>query len=314
MKKKIAFCFLIYNKIEFEEIWYEFFKNANPLRYNIYIHYKDKYELEYFKDNVLQKCIPTQYAKVSLVHATNLLFEEAYKDKDNYKFILLCGTTIPLKNFDYVYEMMTKDSRGNMNYIDTHSVCHQWVIFNRQIIKEILLYGNEGFQKLHKDTYGCPDEVLYIKFIKNKKLEKEIKFTDNLYEGATMFVNWGKYEYKYNKEKLSKYPKNYKKIIGEEIDYLLNSKSLFGRKFLNECIIEDKNIKLSEYLLDFIKNNQYKFDYNLEIDDDNEEYTNDIKYLNEIEVKEEPQIEIKTKLENIRYTKTYGINKKVSKN
>ena len=38
--KKIALCFLIYDKINHEQIWYDYLKNIDPNKYNIYIHYK----------------------------------------------------------------------------------------------------------------------------------------------------------------------------------------------------------------------------------------------------------------------------------
>ncbi len=40
-KKKIAFCFLIYDKINQETLWYDWFKNVDKNKYNIYIHYKE---------------------------------------------------------------------------------------------------------------------------------------------------------------------------------------------------------------------------------------------------------------------------------
>ena len=38
--KKIAFCFLIYDTINQEEVWNNFFKGIDPKKYTIYIHYK----------------------------------------------------------------------------------------------------------------------------------------------------------------------------------------------------------------------------------------------------------------------------------
>ena len=46
--KKIAFCFLINDVINHEELWYTFFKNIPQDKYNIYIHYKIDFPLKYF--------------------------------------------------------------------------------------------------------------------------------------------------------------------------------------------------------------------------------------------------------------------------
>ena len=48
--KKIAFCFLIYDTINHEDLWFLFFKNVNKDKYNIYIHYKDNKPLKYFEE------------------------------------------------------------------------------------------------------------------------------------------------------------------------------------------------------------------------------------------------------------------------
>ena len=55
--KKIALCFLIYDKINHEQIWYDYLKNIDPNKYNIYIHYKINKPLRYFNDYKLQGAI-----------------------------------------------------------------------------------------------------------------------------------------------------------------------------------------------------------------------------------------------------------------
>ena len=39
--KKIALCFLIYDKINNEQLWYDWLKNVDTQKYTIYIHYKN---------------------------------------------------------------------------------------------------------------------------------------------------------------------------------------------------------------------------------------------------------------------------------
>ena len=48
--KKLGFCFLIYDKINLEELWNIFFKNIYKKKYNIYIHYKIDVPLKYFEE------------------------------------------------------------------------------------------------------------------------------------------------------------------------------------------------------------------------------------------------------------------------
>ena len=113
--KKIAFCFLIYDSINHEDLWYLFFKNVNKDKYNIYIHYKDNKPLKYFEEYKLSNCIETSYGDISLVLAQNLLLEEAIKDNNNEHFIFISNSCIPLKNFNYIYNFLTKDNYGYYN-------------------------------------------------------------------------------------------------------------------------------------------------------------------------------------------------------
>jgi hypothetical protein len=53
--KKIAFCFLIYDIINHEELWNKFFLDVDINKYNIYIHYKYNVPLKYFEKYKLNK-------------------------------------------------------------------------------------------------------------------------------------------------------------------------------------------------------------------------------------------------------------------
>ena len=102
--KKVALCFLIYDKINHEEIWYKWLKNINKSKYNIYIHYKEDKKLKYFNDYKLKNCIETCYGCLSVVQAQNLILEEALKDKNNHHFIWLSQSCLPFKSFNYIYK------------------------------------------------------------------------------------------------------------------------------------------------------------------------------------------------------------------
>ena len=59
--KSIAFLFLIYDIINAEKLWYDFFKNVDKSKYTIYIHYKKNVTLKYFNDYKLDKCLQTKW-------------------------------------------------------------------------------------------------------------------------------------------------------------------------------------------------------------------------------------------------------------
>ena len=55
--KSLGLCFLIYDKINHEELWYNWLKNVDDKKYKIYIHYKNDSKLKYFEKYKLNNCI-----------------------------------------------------------------------------------------------------------------------------------------------------------------------------------------------------------------------------------------------------------------
>ena len=261
---KIAFLFLLYDIINHENIWFQFFNGISNNKYNIYIHYKTDDKLEFFNDYKLNinKTINTKYADISIVKAQNILIKEALKDKSNKHFIFLSGSCIPLKSFNYIYNYLDfkysyfhiadpydcfPDCEVALKYIPKIHInkASQWCILNRPH-SELLIKGAESTDSANnyliwfKDTYA-PDELCYISYLSyifNKNgvdlLSKEIISTSYTSppEVATTFANWEDMNYKYISERELK---NYKNISEEELEYLLRSKSLFGRKFKPSC-------------------------------------------------------------------------------
>jgi hypothetical protein len=256
--KKIAFCFLIYDKINNEELWYNFFKNIDKNKYNIYIHYKENKPLKYFESYKIKNTVPTKWCDKSLVEAQNKLLESAIKDSNNQHFIFISNSCIPLKSFDLIYN--TLDS--NYSYFNTSKPytktfsssikvykSSQWCILNRKHTQKIL-ENNEILNtilKIFKTKYvkACSDEYSYITLLYQLGLENELLLTQNLSSDATTFTGWKVYpNYKnFSKSKKKGQPNAYSKICKEELDYLVKSKSLFGRKFIDGCVgLEHLNI------------------------------------------------------------------------
>jgi hypothetical protein len=245
--KKIGFLFLIYDTINLEEAWQTFFENVDPAKYEIYIHYKQNKPLKYFDKYKLSKCVRTKYADVSLIHAHNLLIKTAYED-GCYKMINLSQACIPFKNFNKVYEFLTKDNLGHFNttrlnlfprcdplleYYDRNIIMKssEWFILNRKQARFFANYDKDKIDKIYT-TVECPEEHFYITEIFEKNMQDELKKTNNLSNGATTFTNWHGDNYKYPS---GSGLKNYNRISSEELEYLLKSPCLFGRKFNMEC-------------------------------------------------------------------------------
>ena len=261
---KLAFLFLIYDIINHESIWHSYFHNFEGIgkhRYNIYIHYKADTDvrLEFFDDYKIDKgkIIDTKYADISIVKAHNRLIHEALKDAKNTHFIFLSGSCIPLKSFEYLYHHLDTaysyfhvadpddcfpDCEVALQYIPKRHIkkASQWSILNRK--HGALLVGSDSsdppntYLRWFEDTYA-PDELCYISYLSyvyNNTLDDEIIATsyDSPPEVATTFANWEDMNYTFVSERELK---NYKSISEEELEHLLRSKSLFGRKFKPSC-------------------------------------------------------------------------------
>ena len=145
--RKLAFLFLTVANIYHEKTWKNFFKNHEH-QYTLYVH--SKYPLSYtsfFKPYELPVKIPTQWE--TTMRAQLELLKYALKDPDNYKFIFLSESTLPLCLFDQVYTELIKHPYSEFNYIHNPHIYEksrnlyplpvqeqyknsQWVILNRK--------------------------------------------------------------------------------------------------------------------------------------------------------------------------------------
>ena len=253
--KKIALCFLIYDKINNEELWWDFIKNIDKNKYNIYIHFKNTTKsLKYFEKYKLKNTIDTCWGCFSIVLAQNLILKEAIKDDKNQHFIWLSGSCIPLKSFDYIYKYLdTTKSYYNMSpneqvfprannallYINKDNIkkASMASIINRKHAKLFIKY--EPQIELWFKNINNVDEIAYITMLHHLNLQNELVLTPNIAAGAIIFTSWSDMSnYKLFKNSTiieNKAPNNYKYICAEELDYLLKSNSLFGRKFEDKC-------------------------------------------------------------------------------
>lgn len=268
--KKIAFCFMIYDRINNEKLWKKFFENVDENKYNIYIHYKKDVPLGFFEKYKLKQCVETSWGTISLVKASNLLFKTAYEDDpQNYKFVLLSNSCIPLKSFDYIYNKLTSDNMGYLNVTvdinNKHSKIYnlnpnlygkssQWLILNREMVREIALYDENKVDMYFSDLHA-PDEIYYYTMIKHKNFENQINVTNNSCTKATTFTFWNdmaqQYPFCNNMNENIAHPRTYDVIPSDELKYLMSEPCLFGRKFNADCkVLIDNTQKIN--IEDFI--------------------------------------------------------------
>lgn len=246
--KSIAFLFMIYDEINQEELWYNFFKDVDPSKYNIYIHSKyDKSSpeykpLKYFEDKRINMTLPTKYGDISLVYVQKLLLKMALKNMRNYKFVFLSGSCVPIKSFNYIYDTLVEEDVSYFDIVDTEktrNVCFprcdsvlkylsrysiykasQWCILNRKHSSlclediKVIEYFNGVF---------APDEHYFITLCMLQEPE-------NIVNDGKTFVNWDESD---DPDGCS--PKTYDVISLKEYNKLKSSKFLFARKFSSNC-------------------------------------------------------------------------------
>lgn len=246
MSKKLAFLFLTYDNQKNEILWEKFFNKIDKSLYNIYCHpkYKDKVTTSFLKNNIISKIAETKWASFSIVQAMINLLEEAYKDKDNYKFIFISDSCIPLYGFNYIYDFLTKNNNSffNILYFDALKfklikkkiyVTSQWCILNRDHTK-LHLSKFEKYKKIFlslniaENSIGAYDELYFYNVI---RMENNL---ENIEKMMTTYVKWN---YEINKF----HPMTFNKINKQILKEFINFNSLFSRKFIK---VDDILLKL----------------------------------------------------------------------
>ena len=253
--------FLCKNNIHFSNIWKDFFKNNMELC-NIYIHCYDPENItdKFTKQYVCDKTIKTSWGDIA--DALKYLLQLSVDD-NNVKHIIVSESTIPIKNFKYVYNYLIKDDKSNFPYqshlvknsgeqgtllMNLHryinncnaipefckkiSIKHwywnpTWVIFNTKhanlFIKESKYY--QYFKKAFGADENYPSFVLSI--------NNQLKYVNNL---KNTHVNWRERTVFPNGQIR---PKTYEKLRKNDIDEFSKKDLLFARKFSIKSDIED---------------------------------------------------------------------------
>ena len=134
--KKIAFLFLLIDNPNFPSIWDKYFENHNDM-YTIYIHPKYPEKHSWKKDRIIKNLKETAWGKI--VEAEISLLTEAYKDKNNYKFITISESCVPIKNFNTFYNDVISDSKSWIKIMKISNYD-----YNERIVKFIKSINNNN--------------------------------------------------------------------------------------------------------------------------------------------------------------------------
>ena len=263
--KVLGLCFLIYDVINHEKLWYYWLKNVDKKKYRIYIHYKNNVELKYFEKYKLNNCIETKYGEYTITLAQNLMMKEGIDVCSH--FIFLSGSCIPLKSFDSIYDELTVN-RSYFNKAPNKQCfprCNNVLKYlNKEFIRKAntnsiicnehakKIIDNEHFATKYFRRVISADEHIHISILYYLKLKNELILTPNTsYSGATTFAPWSDMkDYKLYKDSIKTNSYTYVHISKKEIDELIKGKCLFARKFNLNCkVIKSKIDLINSYSL-----------------------------------------------------------------
>jgi len=111
---KIAFLFLLIYNPHFPDLWDEYFEN-NSGKYNIYIHPKYPNKHTWRPQNVVPNIEETAWGFITKAYIE--LFKEAYKNKENIKFVTISESCVPIKTFDIFYDNCLNKKNINKSWI-----------------------------------------------------------------------------------------------------------------------------------------------------------------------------------------------------
>lgn len=237
--KKIAFLFLVLDNPHFPEIWDKYFKE-NEDKYTIYIHPKYPNKTTWRKESVIDTLVETSWGFITRAYIE--LLKAAYKDPDNWKFVTISESCIPVTSFEKFYEDVISDPRS---WIKSMKVTKYNIMERINKQKDAL--------KKNKSIY-IPNTIKknYARFCLNRnhvsyllKNEKKLEFFHRMHVGDEFFlsilenkntrdfaVTYDDWEYT---EKLKKKIKNKKKVYYEKLEsYHVNIKKKID-------LLNDKN-------------------------------------------------------------------------
>jgi hypothetical protein len=272
--KKIAFLFLILDNPNFPKIWDKYFRGHKD-KYSIYIHPKYPEKTVWKKSNIISNLKETGWGFITRAYLE--LLKEAFKDPDNYKFVTISESCIPIQSFNQFYDAVTNDPRSwiksmkisKYNYkarIDTQKTKPRPKIFLKNYARfclnrehtDMLISKSKELEFFHKMHVG--DEfflsVLYPlknvrdfavtyddwEYVKREgfKIKEEIRKLYELVEANKTGKTDKSKEIKELRNKFNNIMKNPKLItdVLPDLEQIKECKSYFYRKFSKDSNIE----------------------------------------------------------------------------
>jgi hypothetical protein len=251
--QKVAFCFLVYDKVVHGKAWLDFFKQDNlPVKsYSVYSHMKTVTEASqpWLIENRI-RTIKTGWCEESLVWAWVNMLKEALKDPLNQYFTILSGECIPLYGFWDTIKKITSSDKSRLNIDKNAEVTHhtglvyadQWVLLTRKHAEMLVKLkdseeGKEFVKKMRSRIENfCPDEVYPVNwFIHKYGTPSSERFKKNFNVTATTYTFWDGLKPHPIKYTTPRMKKDYKKICGSDAIFARKFNRKAGRELASSC-------------------------------------------------------------------------------
>ncbi len=265
---KIAFLFLTIRDVNFPQIWDKYLAGHED-KYSIYIHPKYPTETKWRTDRIISNLKETAWGFITRAYLE--LFKEAIKDKDNFKFITISESCVPIQSFDKLYKTLINDNRSWIKLMKITKYKYEVVLkkasgkfihhyarmcLNRHHVKKLLInrdkleffhqmqIGDEYFLTVlypltnYKDFEITYDDWDYV-IIQVNKFKNMIRQLYEEQEQNPNIDNKDKINIIQNKIKnIAKNPKSIKDVK-EDLNKIIECKSFFYRKFTIDSNIVD---------------------------------------------------------------------------
>lgn len=165
MTVKIAFLFLTLENPNYSDLWDKYLTNLT----NVYIHPKYPEKVSWRRDCIIKDLQPTGWGFITKAYLS--LLREAYKNKENYKFITISESCVPIKPFDEFYDFCKND---NNSYIKIMKISKY--DYNERLLKHINKVKEENKQMF------IPQNFIkhYARFCLNREHVKKLIELDDL--------------------------------------------------------------------------------------------------------------------------------------
>lgn len=187
-KPKVAFLFMVYESIEFSEVWERFFRSANQKDYAVYVHSavpRHKSQLSDFFSSRLIDSVQTSWCHNT--HAQFAMLKQAsLEDRHLTHFAWLSGDSIPMKNLSVVLDDLRKDNRSRFCVDPNCDRAEMWHVLQRRHAAALLGNRERLFDFFSHLGKVCEDEDMFWAPLNAMGFGAELK------KHCVMWTDWSK--------------------------------------------------------------------------------------------------------------------------